>query len=68
MRYVVIIEKARRNYSAYIPDLPGWVATGATRQTVLKRIREAVTLHLAGLREDGLTPAKPKTIVDCVEA
>ncbi len=68
MRYLVVIEKAKRNYSAYIPDLPGCVATGATRQTVLKRIREAAAMHLAGMREDGLAPAKPKTIIDYVEA
>ena len=68
MRYAVVIEKADDNYSAHAPDLPGCVATACTRETVLRRIREAVTFHLAGLREDGLTPAKPKTVVDYVEA
>jgi predicted RNase H-like HicB family nuclease len=54
MRYAVVIEKARNNYSAYVPDLPGCVATGATIEETEQQIREAIDLHLAGLRADGL--------------
>ena len=53
MRYAIVIEKAEANYAAYVPDLPGCIATGATVEEVEQNIREAVALHLAGLREDG---------------
>lgn len=59
MRYAVVIEKAGRSYSAYVPDLPGCIATGATDRTVEKLIREAIALHIAGMREDGLAVPKP---------
>ena len=52
MKYLVVFEKAGENYSAYVPDLPGCVATGRTREEVESRIREAIDFHLAGLRED----------------
>ena len=54
MRYAVVIEKAEGNYSAYVPDLLGCVATGATVAEVETEIREAIIFHLDGLREDGL--------------
>lgn len=54
MRYAVVIEKAADNYSAYVPDLPGCIATGAILEETEQLIREAIELHLAGLREDGL--------------
>jgi predicted RNase H-like HicB family nuclease len=54
MRYAIVIEKAEGNFSAYVPDLPGCVATGATVSEVEAEIREAITFHLEGLREDGL--------------
>ena len=54
MRYAIVIEKAEGNYSAYAPDLPGCVATGATIKEVEAEMREAVAFHLEGLREDGL--------------
>lgn len=53
MRYAIVIEKAEGNYAAYVPDLPGCVATGATVEELEQNIREAIELHLAGLREDG---------------
>ena len=68
MRYAMIIETGKRNYSAYIPDLPGCVATGKTVEEVRQRIREAVELHLAGMREDGLPIPQPTTLADYVEA
>lgn len=54
MRYAVVIEKAESNYSAYVPDLPGCVATGQTLAEVEAEIREAIVFHVEGLREDGL--------------
>jgi predicted RNase H-like HicB family nuclease len=54
MRYAVVIEKAESNYSAYVPDLPGCVATGATVTQVEAEIREAIVFHVEGLRDDGL--------------
>ena len=54
-RFLVVIEKAEGNYSAYSPDLPGCVATGATREEAEQNIHEAIELHLQGLREDGLS-------------
>ena len=53
MRYAVVIEAAEGNFSAYVPDLPGCVATGATEAEVTRAIREAIEFHLDGLREDG---------------
>ena len=54
MRYAVVIEKAEGNYSAYVPDLPGCVATGQTLAEVEAEIREAIVFHVEGLREDVL--------------
>lgn len=59
--YVIIIEKAKRNFAAYAPDLPGCVATGDTREEAKANMREAIRLHLEGLREDGLPILKPST-------
>jgi predicted RNase H-like HicB family nuclease len=56
MRYAIIIETGRKNYSAYVPDLPGCVATGRTETEVKQRLQEAIELHLSGLAEDGLKP------------
>lgn len=53
-KYLVVIEKAGKNYSAFCPDLPGCIATGATKRGVEKNIREAIAFHLEGLRDDGL--------------
>ncbi|MBK1643774.1 hypothetical protein CKO25_03690 [Thiocapsa imhoffii] len=67
MRYAIVIERAENNYSAYVPDLPGCVATGHTPEETEREIREAIELHLAGLKEDGLTPPLPTSQVDYVE-
>jgi predicted RNase H-like HicB family nuclease len=53
MKYAVVIERAGSNYSAYVPDLPGCVATGSTVDEVRESLSEAVVLHLEGMREDG---------------
>lgn len=67
MRYAVVIEKAEGNYSAYVPDLPGCVATGSTRAEVEAEIREAIAFHIEGLREDGLPIPAPASQVEYVE-
>jgi predicted RNase H-like HicB family nuclease len=53
-RFLVVIEKAEANYSAYSPDLPGCVATGATRDEVERNMHEAIQFHVQGLLEDNL--------------
>ena len=67
MRYAIVIEKAEGNYSAYVPDLPGCVATGATVEEAEAEIREAIAFHLEGLREDGLSAPSPSSHVDYIE-
>jgi predicted RNase H-like HicB family nuclease len=62
MQYAMIIEKGERNYSAYFPDLPGCIATGKTLDEVKQRMREALELHLRGMREDGLPIPEPSQV------
>ncbi|PIU29483.1 MAG: hypothetical protein COT09_00565 [Candidatus Hydromicrobium americanum] len=66
MKYLVIIEKANDNYSAYLPDVPGCIATGKTIEETKKNITEALFMHLRGLAEDGLPSPKPKAKADYV--
>ena len=67
MRYAVVIERAPDNYAAYVPDLPGCVATASTREELLDEIREAIQLHIEGLREDGEPVPQPQTTTEVVE-
>ena len=67
MRYAVVIEKAENNYSAYVPDLPGCIATGTTIEEAEQLIREAIELHLTGLREGGLPIPQPSSQVEYIE-
>ena len=67
MRYAVVIEKAEGNFSAYVPDLPGCVATGSTVPEVEAEIRAAIVFHVEGLREDGLPVPEPSSTVEYVE-
>jgi predicted RNase H-like HicB family nuclease len=67
MRHAIVIEKAEGNYSAYVPDLPGCVATGATVAETEAEIREAIAFHLEGMREDGLAIPVPQSQVEYVE-
>jgi len=67
IRYAIVVEKAASNYAAYVPDLPGCVATGTTVEETAARLREAIEVHLQGLREDGLPVPEPSSIVDYVE-
>ena len=68
MRYAIVIEKAEGNYSAYVPDLPGCVATGDSVEVVEAQIREAIRFHLDGLRADGAPIPAPTSIAEYVEA
>lgn len=68
MRYAVVIEKAEGNYSAYVPDLPGCVATGATIAEVEAEIRDAIRFHVDGLKADGLAVPGPTSIAEYVDA
>ena len=68
MRYAIVIEKGLDNYSAYVPDLPGCVATGTTVEEVEKEIREAIRFHIQGLKEDGIPVPGPTSIADYVDA
>ncbi len=67
MRYAVVIEKAERNYAAYVPDLPGCVATGQALEEIETQIQEAIQLHLRGMREDGLQIPEPSSQVKYIE-
>jgi predicted RNase H-like HicB family nuclease len=68
MRYAIVIEKAEGNYSAYVPDLPGCVATGDTVQAVEAQIRDAIRFHIEGLKADGALIPAPTSIAEYVEA
>jgi len=67
MRYAVVIEKADGNYSAYVPDLPGCVATGETVAATEENLRAAIRFHIDGLKEDRLPVPEPSAIADYVE-
>ena len=67
MRYAVVYEKTPHNYSAYVPDLPGCVATGVTREEVERNIREAVNLHLEGMRKEGESIPEATSWTELVE-
>ena len=63
--WLVLLERTPRNWAAWAPDLPGCVATGRTRAQTLERMREAIALHLSGLREDGQPP--PRTVTQAMQ-
>lgn len=63
MRYAVVIEKAASNYSAYVPDLPGCISTGQTVEQARRNIKDAIALHIEGMRADGLSIPRPTTHV-----
>jgi predicted RNase H-like HicB family nuclease len=67
MRYAVVIEKGERNYSAYVPDLPGCVSVGDSLEEVKAEIREAIEFHLEGMRDDGFPIPKPSSWAGYVE-
>ncbi len=67
MRYAVVLEKAEKNYSACVPDLPGCVATGATLEHAEAEIRDAIEFHIEGMRKDGLPIPDPASKVEYVD-
>ena len=67
MKYAIVIERAENNYSAYVPDLPGCVATGSTIEEVEHQIREAIEFHLDGMKEDGEPIPPPSSHVEYVD-
>lgn len=67
MRYAIVVEKTASNYSAYVPDLPGCVATGMTIEETEREIREAIAFHIEGLIEDGLAVPPAQSIVEYLE-
>ena len=67
MRYAIVIERAQSNYSAYVPDLPGCVATGPTVAEVEREIREAIAFHLEGLRQDSASIPPPESQVEYID-
>lgn len=66
-RYAIVMEKAKSNYAAYVPDLPGCIATGKTVEATERRLRKAIQLHVQGLMEDGLPVPKPSSRVNYLE-
>jgi predicted RNase H-like HicB family nuclease len=67
LRYPIVIEKSRKNYSAYSPDLPGCIATGATVRQTLSRMKRAIEFHLEGLKKEGADIAQPSTRVEYID-
>ena len=67
MRYMVILEKGATSYGAYVPDLPGCVAVGETKDEAIRLIQEAIEFHLEGLQEDGLPIPESSSTVEFVE-
>jgi len=67
-KYLIVIEKTENNFSAFSPDLQGCVATGATRAEVEERMRDAIRMHLDGMREDGLPIPEPSSTAEYIEA
>jgi predicted RNase H-like HicB family nuclease len=67
MRYLVVVEKGPSSFGAHVPDLPGCVAVGGTKEEVLSLIREAIEFHLEGMREDRTPIPQPSSQVEYVE-
>ncbi len=67
MKYAVVIEKGESSYGAYVPDLPGCIATAATREEALRLIHEAIEFHIHGLKEDGDVIPEPTSSIEIVE-
>jgi predicted RNase H-like HicB family nuclease len=67
MQYVVIVERGKCSYGAYVPDLPGCVAVAETKEEVLKLIREAIELHLESMRKEGLPIPEPSSTSEYVQ-
>ncbi|MDT8392082.1 MAG: type II toxin-antitoxin system HicB family antitoxin [Lentisphaeria bacterium] len=68
MRYAVVIERAEMNYAAYVPDLPGCIATGETLDETELNIQEAIEFHIQGMREDHIPVPEPQAVCEYIEA
>ena len=68
MRYAIVIEKTATGFSAFVPDLPGCIATGATRTEVEAEIKGAIRFHIEGMLEDGMVVPQPTSIAEYVDA
>jgi predicted RNase H-like HicB family nuclease len=66
MQYLIVVEQGETSFGAYVPDLPGCAAVGETRAEALQLIREAIQLHLQGLREEGLPVPAPSSSVEYI--
>ena len=67
MKYAVVIEKGETSYGAYVPDLPGCIAAGQTKDEVIKLIHEAIEFHLEGLKENGEPIPEPSSSIEIIE-
>ncbi len=67
MKILIVVEQTPTGFSAYSPDLPGCIATGSSQPAVEQSMREAIELHLTGMREEGLTPPEPHAYATIVE-
>ena len=67
MQYLVVVERGSTSYGAHVPDLPGCIAVGQTREEVLSLIREAIAFHIEGLKEEGLPIPEPSSTGELVE-
>jgi predicted RNase H-like HicB family nuclease len=67
VKYAVVIEKGPTSYGAYVPDLPGCVASGDTREEVVKLIQEAIEFHIEGLKEDGEPVPPPSSSIEFID-
>ena len=67
MKYLVVIEESENGFGAYVPDLPGCIAAGETREEVSRLIREAIEFHIEGLRENGEGVPQPSSVSELIE-
>jgi predicted RNase H-like HicB family nuclease len=67
MKYAVVVEEGKKNYGAYVPDLPGCIAVGETKEEALRLIKEAIELHLESMREEGVSIPEPSSTVEYVQ-
>ena len=66
-KYLIVFEKTSNNYSAYLPDIPGCIATGKTKREIEKNIKDAITFHLQGMKEDGSPLPEPSSFTELIE-
>jgi predicted RNase H-like HicB family nuclease len=67
MKYLVVIERSKKGFGAYVPDLPGCIAAGETRDEVSRLIRQAIEFHIEGLREAGEKIPQPSSVSEIIE-